>query len=100
MKGTKVCSSLKEKHMSGGRPGSPSSHHVLGRQGFSSEVWRPAAVQRRLLPSQFPSGAVHGLLFQGSDPLLLSDRFFSLSFPLGSWIETRRVCSSLQCLSC
>lgn len=50
-------------------------------------------------PPQFPSGAVRGLLFWGFDPLLLSDQFFSLSFPLGAWTETHRVCSSLRCPS-
>lgn len=55
--------------------------------------------RRDFYPSQFPSEAVCGLLFGSFAPLLFNDQFFSLSFPLGSWTETHRACSSLQCPS-
>lgn len=50
-------------------------------------------------PPKFASGAACELSFQGFDPLLLSDQFFSLSLPIGAWTKTHKVCSNLQCPS-
>lgn len=86
--------------MAGGRPARPSSHAVLGRQGISFGGLVYSDVQRRLLPSPLSFWSNAWAFVWGFDLLLLSDQFLLLSFPLGSWIETHRACSSLQCPSC
>lgn len=83
--------------MSGGRPAQFCFPWCLGQaKCFLGGL---QMFRRGFYPPQFPSEAACGLLVRGFDPLLFNDQFFSLSFPLGSWTETHRVCSSLQCPS-